>query len=1565
MKRFLSVSAYSVILLSMWMVMGGCSGSGNGGNSGSGSGTTVVSGKVTLSSTILGKAGLLNSLSSLPTAKPGTAAFKEQSSKLTLTGLSNVLLAPVQASALGGARVDFYDADHPEWLYPVASVMTDLNGNYTLHTMTNSAINTGATYRDGDPIPAGKYTLVAHKDIGKPVIAVQSLVKEFSGDLNVVDFEVLPSDASPAVVSMFGVSKNQDGTQTFGGSTTFLPASSAIQITFSIPMVRESLAAIAITANTAGATIPTGYWSLSPDWLTATYYYDQGQKLTKNAVYTITINGADKPGTSQALNVYGNPIDETVTGTFSATDVDTIGPTVQWNSPTVIEMGNSVDVTQAFRIEANEMLDVNTVNLQGSPSIGAKPGVIYLGKAASGMYVYEFELGEPLKLDTRYGLRVSRGKDLSGNTMNELSGSIVTKDAANTPGISLTDSLGNPMTPDAQNFQAQVKSVFGKWVRAMNDRNIAQLQNMMSGNFYMEYDVRPTAQRPNGIDNQWDVNRDGRYSFSEFSAMMQRNSFTNWEYCGSTLTGNVVGSINVVPSINSADFEFTLSATNLVNSESCNQAAPKQHLYATLAYLNGAWRIVRASEGIDNRNKPVTNPNFINSSLSQISFPGVSRSTVTDGQMLSGVPLVLNETDSLSQRPVAVYSWDRTRGVETYVLIIVDGNDPRSGIAYAFSPLTTSVATNQDWDIPLGGMNVSYYFGLNSWNFKYRPGGRYYWEVLGFGTTALPDFSSNSVSQLLKDISATTSIKTFLTPGTYPDLFVQVWPGISTATAPLTFSENFGGYDVGSAYRATLKIRTPNLVSNVSGTVLVEGSSRATYGFTYDGTGAGQVTVVLYRGSNHLTITDSSNPVLTKKINIVTTGGIPPVLGIWDVTDDTGKTLTGDVWNFYTSSGGSSISISGGVTDATVNSLSVSLWSEQGVYKWIPSVPVTVDGAGNHVFTVDLDIYKGNNWVNISGSGSSQWYSATMGVYTDTGTLIMKPITISSVSPGKKMGTYSNSEEWLSSPSGPAYSVVISGAFAQLSNGAYPSGNYWIWGDGKYQTGTITANPDGSFSFPATMYVSDAVNGSWNHVSINTSAGWYGVDILAMTGQAVLKPKITEINGLTYDPVAMNGVFDAGTSCMATISGNAAKGPVNAYWRGYDGSAQHYEQMTVLSNVSNQFNVSMPIVGGKGSYNYFTFYDSNWKSMSVVMTTTCGQAYAVPSTQILTANKSAISPDGSGNYSYDAGSGATVTLTGTTDRPGATITAQLNGCSSTEWYQATASSASAPYTWTISNINVYKPIGTNYIYVGDGVAQHYVAVSSSNAVYPPQPLNATLTGGATQTAWSCGNTTWITGSALTTSISGTTTAPDGTGYYVDPINGRHSFPITGGKFAINDIAVYQGQNYIYLVDTAWNSALFTISSENGVTMPHFVSISSPVSGATITNGTITITGDVQDPTGTGYAPYRVTAQVYDYNDYMSTYYSSDPVDRQNNPTWLPITFSSGTFSFPYTISGGNAVYITVSADDTALNASHGAQIGINTSYQQYYWKPGMSAPVDPGLRKMMYGDYLKQWLSQQ
>jgi hypothetical protein len=59
----------------------------------------------------------------------------------------------------------------------------------------------------------------------------------------------------------------------------------AIQIVFSMPMVRQYLEAIEI-ASPDGGTVPTGTWSLSADWLTATYYFDAGQELTVGKTYT-------------------------------------------------------------------------------------------------------------------------------------------------------------------------------------------------------------------------------------------------------------------------------------------------------------------------------------------------------------------------------------------------------------------------------------------------------------------------------------------------------------------------------------------------------------------------------------------------------------------------------------------------------------------------------------------------------------------------------------------------------------------------------------------------------------------------------------------------------------------------------------------------------------------------------------------------------------------------------------------------------------------------------------------------------------------------------------------------------------------------------------------------------------------------------------------------------------------------------------------------------------------------------------------------------------------------------
>ena len=44
-------------------------------------------------------------------------------------------------------------------------------------------------------------------------------------------------------------------------------------------------------------------------------------------------------------------------------------------------------------------------------------------------------------------------------------------------------------------------------------------------------------------------------------------------------------------------------------------------MYLTLKFKNGAWQIVRASEGIDTRQKPVGNPGVITTELAETPWP--------------------------------------------------------------------------------------------------------------------------------------------------------------------------------------------------------------------------------------------------------------------------------------------------------------------------------------------------------------------------------------------------------------------------------------------------------------------------------------------------------------------------------------------------------------------------------------------------------------------------------------------------------------------------------------------------------------------------------------------------------------------------------------------------------------------------------------------------------------------------------------------------------------------------------------------------------------------------------
>lgn len=1568
MKRYAwSISILSLLFLT---VMVGCSGSGKGGESTAGSGTTVVSGKVSLSSTVLtSKASHLKRMYAVPPAKPGTKAYRELSRSLPVEGLNKALFAAGDPTPLGNATVELYDADHPEWLYPVAVGVTDSSGDYSLSTMTNASQNDGASYANGDPIPAGKYTLIAYKGgLGqKPVVAVQTIVTEFDGSIPNVNFEVIDSDIAPAVISILGLPKNKDGSQTWGTTSTTSPANAAVQVTFSMPMTREYLGAIAITSSDGG-TVPSGKWSLSADWRTATFYLDDGQTFSIGKSYVITLYGAnDAGGHSRALNVYGNPIDLTATGKFMASALDNISPSVQWNSPTVIEMGNLVDVTQAFRVESNEILDVNKLSLRGSPSIGVKPGVLFLGKNSSGLFVYEFDLGSPLALDREYQLTVSGGKDLSGHSMNVLTGTIRTNNADNTPGI---DPLASPET---RNLQAAVKAIFGKWVRSLDDRNLAQFQGMMSPEFYMEYDVA------RGIDQNSDINRDGRYSFSEFSNMISKNAFLQWDYCGTDIGGiisPVAGtSINVFPGElpPRADFEFKLTAVNTLNSRACSEAAPRESLYATLRFKNGVWKIVRASTGIDTRDKTIQSPDLLLTSLYQINTASSNTFTTTsdaldDGYKFDGVP---NMPNNVNTEDIAIkYAWDPMPGITTYVLVVMDARKPWIGRAVAFPSSVTTVRSDERWIADIGGTDVSAKFGLGSDNptggsqITYVGGGQYYWEVIAFSTISNADMPTKTRTALLQDIKATSFLRNYSIAGSFDELHILVKPGTNPNATPVTYSEVLNGYDLKNSGWATLTLYSPNKVP--SGYMSVYGSQYTQTPITFDASGQSTFTVALYQGWNWVDICDdgdySAIPPklqLCKSFSILTSGGIPPIIQIWEVIDDTGATLVGDAAQYFMAeSGATKVTIKGITTDATMQNLDLNLWNQNGAYGSAQAQmncgPSTCD------FTfANLDIYNGENWINLYGQGD-QYYNANMGIYTDTGTVWIPPISVTNVTESTIKSQYPNSADWESADPGADFVVTITGKFKIPVNGSYST-----WAEGGYKNGTLNALSDGSFSLNVLLY------DGWNYVSLYDSQGaWYGVNIYTENGKPVIKPVIATIDGASYGGSGSHTV----DKCVVPISGTAVLGQISVNVSGYGlkfplGTGSFYEYQTTQSTGTadpGNFMIYVPVASGANSYTYIDIYDKDYKGVSVQLSTTASCPYQAPSSQFLGVRNDAgntVSSDGQyvgpSDYGYyQSGTSSTVTLHGTANRAGHAVTVESNACGNRVTKTTNASltaNGSGSYDWSVT-MNVYGTYnsGYNYFYVNDSSSYRYVYVISTNSIQPPPPpLTATASPG-TVTYSQCTSIEYDAGSVASITITGTTTAPNGTGYYRNSLNQNVPFVIANGSFTISGVTLYTGWNYFTLTDTDYNYFDVYVYTSGGGPKPQFVTITDPKVNDTVT-GNRTITGTITDPVNSGYKPNTVYAYVSDYATGTSKDYSSDLYEQQQyGYSKLAFDGVNFSFSFDFGTNTSDYSYIDVYAYDNVNGISHGHTIYVNTgtwTASDYYYKPGRTSMIAPGIYK--------------
>ena len=1605
-----------------------------GGGAGSIDSTVVVSGKVSLlgsssSATTqkLTTAQKLTAMTSVPQGRPGSRTYMKTRQVVQKTSSDGDFLRA--ATVIDSAKVLLYNADHPEWLYPVSETFTDSSGNYVLTKLKNAALNLDAAgnsvYSDGDYIPEGKYTLLAFKPGGfdpilgittDPIVAVQTVVNSFSGTVSAADLAAQSSTVKPKVDTIVGLKKNTDGTQTWGVSqaaaiaagdtllntTTKIAANAAIPVTFSMAMSRASvLNGVSIEPAVAGE------WKVSSDWLSAVFYPDITTGLIPGTEYTLTVNGSET--SSPVTNVYGNPLKRTAVATFTADPADNINPVVSILSPS---SGAGVSVFDPIRITSDESLDVNSVLLTSTPTLGVKPGVFFVGKNTSGQYIYEFLLANPLTPSTTYDITVSGGTDMSGNAMTLVSRSFTTVTAASVAGIDpATDAV-------TQGIQADVLNVFGRWIRALNDRSIGMLQEMMTGDYVFEYDVGA-----HGPENN-DLNRDGRLDLEEFSTMVSEG-FSRWDVCGTTIEGTPVDNVNVVADV--ADFQFDLSFISTNNSQDCSDSPGE--MFATVYNINGKWQVGRVSQGIDTRNQELTTRAVVSGlelrqdEVMQNGIPWSAAGSSLDGVTLKVLPsriggIVSNAVEFL---------WNKVDGATAYVFYIVNTRDEDRGRAYILPSTMTSwkmprnsvpdinECTGNKAVIPVNVVDVRWMF--NFWDDcrgmgLQREGEEFYWTVMALDTNVPGDFDvdgngryipddsneESRASNLFQQISAISRQVRYSNTGIYKELNVAV---TLDGVTPLTFNENYDGYDAGASDSIRLSISTPNLdAGNVSAQISINGHSWQGYPINFDPTG--QITypittdpllggdeIPLFSGWNWIEIYDGVD--LYKQFSIRTTGGTPPVMSITGITSPdasvnyvTDPNVNYDAGFRFLDAQAvdiKTVRVTGQIIDPLIAistaTLNMNLWNDRGIYE--SKQVIVTPAAGQGTFDVQIPVYGGHNWINFDvyycdASATPVCNNAYthMGVQIefDKGTPWTPPIDNIEVVIDPLTNTladltddYGQSQNWDASADTDAR-IRVRGKLQ------YPDGSRFnISSDGAWSDGDIITNADGSFSFPVDLY-----NG-WNYVSINDGQGnWFGVNIYTTGGNTVTRPVINTIEGIAYNNTGMASV----DSCTAIINGQAlADSSVQVNWNGDDGAGNYYYESFFLAagpdtgNGLGDFSITVPVISG--GYNYVDVFDVNWRNAYVQLSTTLTCAYTQPILTPVSIDANPAFDPGtftwwSGDYSTAA---STVILAGTSNLPGRKIVVRNYTCTGEEKFETQVDGAG---NWTIT-ANVYQDY--NWLDINDGFNYQGVSVYSTNIAQPtPNITGVTVTadsGVVTSNNSGCNYENYTIDAAgapqvTSVTVSGSTTAPDGDGTYWDANGNSQVFSIVNGDFGFT-VNIFDGSNYISLNDTRNNYYSFDFNVVNGVQKPRIVNIDqvddplttgviehvAPIHDSIVVPSAYIVSGVIDRnaidisicPTCTFNAD-TVTAYVYDEATGNSNNYTTLQADVDAFGYGLITLGIDGagnqTFSFDITVTDETyPFYISVDAVDEQQGwYSHGHSIYLNNvyNYGQWSYKPG-------------------------
>ena len=1311
-------------IATVMLVLSGCSGDGGGdGDANATPETTSVSGKVTLSSVVSGgnnigfKARLKTVHPPMAKALPGGALGKvTKGTQQSHARKLNKLVAEVanrREKAIAGISVQMFDADRADWLYPIAEATSaGTEGAFTLDTLVNGA-NNGTTeapaYTDGDPVPSGKYTIVAvgqecsdksatdetypfpdptdtvcEGNSYRIVVGIQAVVKEFAGDIADNDLSVQSSSGKPKVVSIVGKRINDldleaDGSYTLSGIT----ANSNIQIVFNAAMKR-SKTPTAITLND-GTNDVSGVWKMSPDLTIATFYPDAD--LTQGTTYTLTVNS------DNASNYYGNSLASDFVATFAAAAADDFAPNADAVKPE--HASTDVDLVETIAIQFNEPIDVSDLQVSSSATkdgvttlngLGARPAVRPLGDNW-----YQIIPANPLQLDSFYELTVSGVTDLAGNAMIDKTWQF--KTIAQSQGVLPIDENSTPEEIAQADNQAQVKSIIANWVSAINNNDLGMFGSMLSADFVMEFNQDGVCSRQPNDTCTHDTDRSQTLDFDEFMNFIdawfaQNAQLDDWTGTdlGVHIEGNVPQSdvaeevgqeIKVDVEAGSAAFKFNLVYKDATGTAIGTDGDGEINLFLALKQINGAWVITKIADR-------EIGPERATGSVSELATATLTDSPVgvlaeaTRNVTFDFVPLADNAdgTKAASSYAIVVNDLNDPSGSTGWIAVVDSGSLTMNGTSAVVNYSTEADVDATDGDlVMLGGNNGPFEREIG----QLQDGGNYGWTVVAFATITAADFV-NLNKDPESDIVAWSSFNDFSIGG---QLVQDLTAVFTDGTNNLTFDSLSGAYQAGTADTITINISS---TGKTEGKVFVYGQYYGEKSFTFDTNGEATVEVGVYEGYNWIDVTDGANwwysTSGSNNVYVADGGGIQPTamvvteVATTDGTTETPVTRSNGQYNVN----GDKLVVRGTATPgANVYAYANGVTSTgQDVFSNYSETADSTTG----IFEFELPIYKDWNWVGIyddfgnwanvdvfNSSNGATYVDPFVSVdVTTTDATAVTKITAGTAITGAGAPydgqIYHDRDVWIVDT---AAAVNISGQTGETRDGWWYMNNSNF---GAYFDGTMFVNDTGLFNFPLQVYPGE------NWIDLNDANwNWKGVMVINLNTDVQAPHTIDEVvdaDGTTVLAMTKNDWGDrevnAGASCSVTIKGTS---PASANRMIYGDvwtndpttGASSSSFFEVMADSNGMYSATVDIFSGE---NWVNVNDANWIWQNVLVRSTCAN---VPVGLDVTSVKDGAGaeivvtkefPEDPYSYQWYETTGDTVTVTGSA-KAGAMVKVHVHG----------------------------------------------------------------------------------------------------------------------------------------------------------------------------------------------------------------------------------------------------------------------------------------------------------------